>query len=437
MTVESPNDASPALPPTREEVSVDGPATLEQVPAGAVAWEQMDSDEQHAKETAPPAASKNIPEAERVKVYVRSGGRCALCNEYVLEDDLTLLPVNLGELAHNVGRKQSAGSPRGLNSLPVDLRNEADNLLLLCRKHHKVIDAQIASGEFTVDQLREIKAEHEDRIKYVTGLGKDAETVVVRLVGDVRGVAPEVSRETVRGAVTSHARRYPRFELSYGGGDIEIDLRNLPAEGSPEYATRARDQIKHVLDHQLATGIREGAVRHLSIFALARIPLLVLFGYELDDKVPTDIYQKRRSGKEGWEWDPEAEPVAFEHELVHTGSDPGRVTLVVSVSGSVDVGRLPDELAETTVYRIRPTEATPNPDILRAEASLGHFASCYRSFLSLVEQEHPKTEVIAVVPAAPVSAAVAIGRGVMRDAHPTLHIYDRTNDHYEFALEIN
>jgi hypothetical protein len=383
------------------------------------------------------AASKNIPESERLKVWVAAGGRCALCNEYVLEDSLTLWPVNLGELAHNVGRRRSEGSPRGLDELPVDRRNEADNLLLLCRNHHRVIDAKVSNGEFTVERLREIKAEHEDRIRYVTGLGKDAETVVVRVVGDVRDASPELSQETVTAAVSGHARRYPRFELGYGGSDIEIDLRNLPAEGSPDYWDRARDQIRHVLDHQLATGVKQGRVRHISIFALARIPLLVLLGSELDDKVPTDIYQKQRGGEEGWEWEDEAEPVRFEHELVRTGPDPTRATLVISLSGSVDVDELPDELADTTVYRIRPTMATPNRDILRARASLDLFAACYHDFLSHVEAQHPRVEAVAVVPAVPVAAAVALGRGHMRDAHPALRVYDRTNDSYEFALEIN
>jgi hypothetical protein len=37
----------------------------------------------------------------------------------------------------------------------------------------------------------------------------------------------------------------------------------------------------------------------------------------------------------------------------------------------------------------------------------------------------------------PVSAAISLGRGLMRDAHPTLQIYDRDGHGYSLALELN
>src|SRR5688572_9246395 len=82
-------------------------------------------------------ASASIPIEERVKLWVCSGGRCAICNDYLLENELTGHVLNVGEMAHNVGRRRSKRSPRGMDDLPVEERNKAENLLLLCDRDHK------------------------------------------------------------------------------------------------------------------------------------------------------------------------------------------------------------------------------------------------------------------------------------------------------------
>jgi hypothetical protein len=207
------------------------------------------------------AAPRTITDAEKLKLWVRAGGRCEICNKYLLEDEFTQQPVSLAELAHNVGRQKSGGSPRGLADLSVKERNRAENLLLLCGDHHRVIDARVTRGEYTVDRLLEIKTRHEDRIAYLTELGEDAETVVFRVIGEIRGAAVELSRETVRRAVqTSH--RYPRYELAARGGDIELDLRQLPAEGSGDYwAEAARSRPRSRASARASTAARSATSR--------------------------------------------------------------------------------------------------------------------------------------------------------------------------------
>ena len=44
----------------------------------------------------------------------------------------------------------------------VELRNDADNLLLLCGDDHRSIDTKINRGIYTVEYLRELKQRHED-----------------------------------------------------------------------------------------------------------------------------------------------------------------------------------------------------------------------------------------------------------------------------------
>lgn len=187
--------------------------------------------------------SRHIAQDQQRLLWVRAGGRCELCNKYLLEDPSTLAPLNLGELAHNVGHKPTAGSPRGLDPLDPAQRNEADNLLLLCGDDHRSIDAKINAGVYTVEYLRQQKKCHEDRIKYLTGLGEDAETVVLRVIGDIRGAAVELSEQAAAQAVLEAGRRYPRFGWGFHGADFEVDLRNLPSEGTPMYWQAGRERV--------------------------------------------------------------------------------------------------------------------------------------------------------------------------------------------------
>ncbi len=384
------------------------------------------------------AISRHVPVEEKLKLWVRSGGRCAICNRYLLEDEFTANPVNLSELAHNVGHKPTARSPRGDDELAVALRNLADNLLLLCGDHHRVIDSSLTRGEFTVEALHEIKRRHEDRIEYLTGLGEDAETVVLRVVGAIRGGNVELSEETVRAAIPSHTPRYPRYAIGYGGADIELDLRGLPSEGTDGYWVAAASQIRWVLDGPVRDGVRRGEIRHLSVFAIARMALLALVGYHLDDKIPLDLYQKHRDGDQGWRWDDTATPVDFELRRIRRGDDLARAALVVSFSGTIAIEELPDTVVGCPVWEIRPVDVPGSPDILRSFASLENFASSYRDFLSRLEQDQPETSVVDVFPAVPVSAAITLGRALMRDVHPALRLHERdSSGRFVPALELN
>jgi hypothetical protein len=180
---------------------------------------------------------RNIPDRERLKLWVRSGGRCAICNRYLLEGDLSPRELTFGELAHIVGQQATPGSPRGLEeNLTPEERDNADNLILVCDDEHDELDRNGSRDQFTVDFIRDLKRRHEDRIRHVTGFAEDQHTTILRVVGDLRGNAVEVSRDAAAGAVIRDGHRFPRFPLAYDRHSIEIDLRNIPGEASARRA---------------------------------------------------------------------------------------------------------------------------------------------------------------------------------------------------------
>ncbi len=94
----------------------------------------------------------------------RSGNRCAFdgCHEL-----LTMSPENgaelvvLGHVAHIVG--QSRRGPRGEAELAADDRDSYANLILLCGRHHRIVDAQ--PQLYTALRLETMKEAHESWVE--------------------------------------------------------------------------------------------------------------------------------------------------------------------------------------------------------------------------------------------------------------------------------
>ena len=376
-----------------------------------------------------------IKDPDKLKLWVRSGGRCAICNKYLLDLNYD---ISIGEMAHIVGWSKSKKSPRGESELALDARNTVDNLILLCADHHKIVDTKELLEEFTLERLMRHKADHEKRIHHLTDLQIDSESVVLRMLGGIRGATVEVSKEHARNVVFNSDRKFAMFIDSFDKHGIEIDLQAMP---DPEESWEGYWSIgKAIIDKSLRPlieGVEKGQVRHLSVFAMSRIPLLVYLGYNLDDKIPTTLYQKHRGDKETWMWSEEAKAETFEVVKLQENA-PENVALVLSLSGSINPDELPKEILEScNVYEIKPVGTTPNRDILRNKASYENFNKTYHEFLSQLEITHKSCTQIHLIPAIPVTAALACGRGLMRDAQPAISVYDRSDTTYKPALIIN
>ncbi|MEU4585795.1 SAVED domain-containing protein [Kitasatospora aureofaciens] len=351
-------------------------------------------------------------------------------------------------MAHIVGQSTGARSPRGDHALSPALRGNADNLILLCPRDHAEIDARGALDVFTVDRLRRLKQEHEDRIRHVTGLGQDRATTVVRVVGSVHGQAVELSRGAAANAVTAQSR-FPLFLESYTRYGVEVDLRHMPGEfcapsqdaqsaaaSSRSYYQYAVKAINDVIKHQLRLGIERDTVQHVSVFGFARLPLLVYLGSVLDDTVPTDVYQRHRS-EQSWIWPAGGGP-ATEFTVCVDQDAPaeGEAVVVMNVSGTIARYEIPAELAALRRYEISPVGTPTHPDILRQPASLQSLETTMRGFLASLETEAKTLRRLHVLPALPMSAAVTLGRTHHPQVHPELVIYERLAGRYVATLEV-
>lgn len=99
--------------------------------------------------------SRNISEKTLRFLYGKSGNKCAFpgCNEPIFEEDGILT----GECCHI--EAFSPGGARYNTITSAKEKNVENNLILLCARHHKIIDA--APEKFTVECLKEMKKQHE------------------------------------------------------------------------------------------------------------------------------------------------------------------------------------------------------------------------------------------------------------------------------------
>jgi hypothetical protein len=100
----------------------------------------------------------SIADKDRKLLWGLAHNRCAICRTPLVLEATSSDPKSIvGDEAHIVA--QSPTGPRAGSLSSADL-DRYENLILLCKVHHKLVDDQPIA--YTVDRLREIKAEHED-----------------------------------------------------------------------------------------------------------------------------------------------------------------------------------------------------------------------------------------------------------------------------------
>lgn len=377
-------------------------------------------------------ARGNIKSSVRIAVWARAGGCCVMCSASLLGAARTFLhTVLVGELAHNVGATATPGSPRGLAEDLIE-REAEENLLLLCHSCHRLIDNEDHAPYFTTDRLRDLKTRHEDRVRVAATSGGLRRTAPVRVGGLVRGATAFASQRQAADALL--AAGYLGLADGRWQGDFACHMAGDPSRSS--YWLAAQEAIDHTLA-LVEQAVASGGVDHLSIFAIAPIPLLVYLGSRLDDKTDTRLYQKHRDGDQGWRWDETAEIHGFTPRAAIDSTAAGEVVLAASLTAEVQRSKLPEPLQELPYFEIRPEGDLFGPGLVSHPDTLRNFADCWRSLLAEVETTCPRATRWHLVAATPLSAAIEMGRAFMRGAQPPVEVYERQNDTYVRAVEVN
>ncbi len=372
---------------------------------------------------------RHIPPQTKLHLYVAAGGYCEFdgCGKYLMEHHVTLTPGNYGQMAHIVAFKPDG--PRGRQGVrPSDINNP-ENLMLLCGGCHHLVDKE-RPKEYARKILDGYKRAHEGRIRHLTSLGPNRKTAVLVVKAPINGQTVAIPTDQI---IDATVPRYPTRS------DPEtVDLTTI-ADQDSAFLKVGCHTIKEAVDRFFGPGGDGRHAGHTSIFALAPIPLLVYLGRQLTNKVASDLFQRHRD-TENWTWKIDGRPVRYDFRRLRRGSNGAKVSLILSLSGTIRVRDLPTIVRRSaTIYRITLLGQTPRPTFLRTRQDLEGFRLAFQEAMGVIVQRHGLRRSIDLFPAIPTPVALLCGRELLPKAHPALKVwdYDKTKGGFKFQLEVN
>lgn len=370
-------------------------------------------------------AKTPIPYKTQNALWAKAGGRCQYrgCNELLIGDLMSGKRAGTyGFIAHIVadaGDKHASKAPRYDPIRSPKLAKDIGNLMILCHKHHKLIDVEEV-GEHSEDVLLQMKREHEERIELNTGIGADRASHVLRFGASIGKHPVLVDTSAIFAAMPPD--RHPAEHTT-----IDLQMKNHAAQDDEEgfYETE-RANLERLFAQRVAERIEAEDIRHLSVFALAPQPLLLELGRLLNEIVDVTVHQFHREPK-GWTWARDAEPLDFELiEPQRSSCDP--VALKLAVSANIDDQRILSALDTTAANIWTVTVPAPHNDIVRQPADVVNFAKTMRRAYARMQEVHGVDAVVNVFPAVPVSLAVEAGRVWMPKVNPSLRLFDHVRE---------
>lgn len=371
--------------------------------------------------------SRNIPEKTKRELWVKAGGRCEFpgCNVYLLTEPQSQTPGNYGELAHN--EPFSAKGPRShMRKLNHDV-HDIENLMLLCQSHHKLIDT--APLDYPVERLMGFKATHERRIFELTSISEDRSSTIIRLIGEINGDSVGLSNEEARLVVSRYGKYRPNF-VARGTSDLEIDLKNL---AKSQYWADGFQKIDDFITAQLQAFDRTARIKHISVFAFAKIPFIFYLGYRLGDKIPTNIYQRNRD-LQHWHWNEDSSEIEFNFNKKN--GKQSAIALIINVSGEIHLDSLPPEVSTLHQIQVFPASATAARNLFQSQKTLANFNNCVEKIIRDIEAELGPNQAFHIFPAVPVAFAFSLAQQFLKSMNHQYKLYDLNNGKFEFVKEI-
>jgi len=356
----------------------------------------------------------SIPERVKVRLWGKAAGRCEYegCNKPLWLDSLTKAEFNIAYIAHIIA--DSPDGPRGDVVLSEKLKDDIENLMLMCDEHHRLIDYEDVEGH-PVERLQAMKRKHETRIELLTSLSKSKQSHVLLYGANIGQHHAPVSWEKATQAMLPNW--YPAEKPA-----IELSLKRSPFQDHEEgFWEIERDNLQRQFADAVRSKLAAGLVEHFSIFALAPQPLLMELGRLLSDIPAAEVYQLHREPPD-WIW--QAHPEGFEYILLEPQVSTEKVALNLSLSTTIDNSRIIQVLGDdVAVWTL--TIEDPNNDFLKSRKQLSLFRQTFRRILNRIKAVHGQNALLHLFPAVPVAVAVEIGRVWMPKADLPLRIYDQ------------
>lgn len=357
---------------------------------------------------------KEIPEKVVNLLWARSAGRCQYegCNEILSRDILTKRNYNAAYIAHIIAAEPDG--PRGDEILSPKHCQDFENLMLMCDKHHRLID-RIEVVSHPVERLVAMKRRHETLIERLTDFKDKTESEILLFGANIGNQKVLLTYNDAFDTISE--KYYP--SSNYG---IELGLLNSGViDHREEFWVMEEANLRANFGDKIKQKQEKGTIKHLSVFGLAPQPLLILLGSLLGELHPTEVYQLHREPKT-WKWLNETDEVTF--EVIKPQNSYPTVALVFALSATITEDRIVSVLGEEcSIWTF--TVNKPNNDFLRNREQLARFRTELRLLLNEIKARHGQNNLIHVFPAMPSAMAIELGRVRMPKADLPMLVYDQ------------
>ncbi|MGH0241153.1 SAVED domain-containing protein [Sinorhizobium meliloti] len=348
-------------------------------------------------------------------LWARAAGRCQYrgCNCELVGELLSGKEDKMfGFVAHIV-----ADSPNGARGHPTRsalLAKDISNLMLLCAKHHRLIDDE-APGDHPEELLLRMKDEHERRVRIAAGIQPDRKSHVIRFGANIGMNEALVAREDIFASMQPD-----RSPASFDTIDLEMLGLSLD-DADEQYWQVQQTNLQRQFAEKIRGRIERQQITHASVFALAPQPLLIELGRQLCDILPAEVHQRHREPAT-WKWQNDSVPIEFQVEAPTEVYS--TVALILGLSATISKERIDTVLGhDVSVWSL--TATSPHNDIMRNAGDLSRFRQELRRLFDRVKSVHGEGATINVFPALPVSAAVELGRVWMPKADLPMIVFDQ------------
>lgn len=243
---------------------------------------------------------KDFSGGTKRQVNMDAHGRCMFegCGTKLQIDETTGVEGNYGYLAHNVA--SSENGPRGIKGLSDEFSDEPSNILLLCDKHHRLID-KIAAADYPASRLSKMRADFcSTASKLLDGLSYEpvpAISVIWPVVQ--RNVISPPSNLQINQSMAKIKWRMAS-ELLSPGSDNDSILKNLGPETFrsiwPKFITEEADRIISCIGRNQYRA---------ALFAFGPMPQLIALGAKIGNKQEIIPMLRYRDGNQ-WIWPADA-----------------------------------------------------------------------------------------------------------------------------------
>jgi hypothetical protein len=371
-----------------------------------------------------------IPEKTKIILWGLAAGRCQYdgCNEKLYEDPLTKAKFNQAYIAHIIADSYPKG-PRSHSILSEKLKKDLSNLMLLCDRHHRLIDIEDEAGH-SVDRLTKMKKLHEDRITLLTEIKEEKRSNVVMYGANIGKHDSSLNLNCTQEGLIP-------FRFPAEANCIELSLKNSSSEDHDiNFWQSEVNNLEKLFERKLTHFRAERPIKHYSIFGFAPQPLLIKLGTLLGDIYPADVYQLKKEPVFTWSWlEDDTSTVIYEVKRPTTKTN--LVALKFSLSATISDERITKVLGnDCSIWEL--TINNPHNDFIRRKEHLSDFRTSVRKLLDDIKLFHGEDVQIHVFPVMALSTAIELGRVWNPKSQLPLVLYDQNwkNGGFTKAFEI-